>query len=348
MIPFIILRVGFKKPKIISTPGPTTNIFSTSEPEATNDINILLLGFGGEGHSGGNLTDSITLANINPTKKTINLISIPRDLYVGIPIDWDTERNFKINSAYAIGGDERTYPNKKPEFRGNAGRGNLVKYVVGKVTGMPVKYFISVNFTKYKEVIDLLGGIEINNQYPFEDKFYPVKGLENETCGIAPDLIAEYHAKYSGFELEKQFTCRYEVLKFDKGLVKLDGETALKYVRSRHSDTYGGDFYRSERQHAVLIGLKDKILSLNMLNKANPIFQRLAESISTDIEIGTIEEMLKPLGNIKDYSINHLYLTDQNVLTNSKSNMGAYILIPREGEGNYSGIQNYIKTATLK
>jgi polyisoprenyl-teichoic acid--peptidoglycan teichoic acid transferase len=330
-------------PKNIGAPGPTTNLISSSEPEAKTDINVLLLGYGGEGHDGGSLSDSITLANIKPDTKTVNLISIPRDLYVAIPVDWNNKKSFKINAAYAIGGDERTYPNKKPEFRGTDGRGNLVKYVVGEVAGMDIDYFVSINFTKYKEVIDLVGGLDVNNPYPFEDRFYPVKGLENETCGLTPEEISDYHLKYSGFELESKFTCRYEVLKFDKGMVKMDGETALKYVRSRHSDNYGGDFYRSERQHAVILALKDKIFSLNILNKTNSIFQKLAASVSTDIKIDSIEELIKPLGNIKNYKINHIYITDQNMLINAKSSAGAYILIPKAGEGNYEDIQKFIK-----
>jgi len=343
----LLILLYFRKnqstPKNIPTPGPTTNIISSNEPETKTHINVLLLGYGGKGHDGGSLTDSITLANIKPDKKTVNLISIPRDLYVAIPIDWDNRKSFKINAAYAIGGDERTYPNKKPEFRGAEGRGNLAKKIIGEVTGLYVDYFVAINFTKYKEVIDLIGGLEVINPYPFEDKFYPVKGLENETCGFTPEQIADYHSKYTGFELESKFTCRYEILKFDKGQVKMDGETALKYVRSRHSVNYGGDFYRSERQHAVILALKEKIFSLNILNKTNAIFQKLAGSINTDIKIDSIEEIIKPLGNIKDYKINHIYITDQNMLINAKSSAGAYILIPKAGEGNYKDIQKYIK-----
>jgi len=320
------------------------SIITNSEPITDEELNILLLGMGGEGHSGGTLSDSITLININPEVKKTNIISIPRDLWVPIPTDWNSEIYNKINSSYAIGIDDSVrYPNKKTEFRGKLGGGNLSKYVVEKVTGIPVDYFIAIDFSSFIEIIDVLGGIEVNVEKPFDDYFYPVKGLENETCGFSAEKITEVHQKYSDFELEKQFTCRYEHLSFKKGKQNMDGETALKFVRSRHSDQYGGDFARSERQHEVLEALKEKILSKNILGKGNEILEKLNSSVTTDIDINLLKETLEPLGNITQYQINHIYITEENVLTSSKSSNGQYILQPKRGQGNFQEIKNYIQ-----
>ena len=320
------------------------SIITNSEPITDEEFNILLLGMGGEGHSGGTLSDSITLININPEVKKTNIISIPRDLWVPIPTDWNSETYNKINSSYAIGIDDSVrYPNKKTEFRGKLGGGNLSKYVTEKVTGISIDYFIAIDFSSFVEIIDILGGIEVNVEKPFDDYFYPVKGLENETCGFSAEKIAEVHQKYSGFELEKQFTCRYEHLSLKKGKQNMDGETALKFVRSRHSDQYGGDFARSERQHEVLEALKERILSKNILGKGNEILEKLNNSVTTDININLLKETLEPLGNITQYQINHIYITEENVLTSSKSSSGQYILQPKSGQGNFQEIKNYIQ-----
>jgi anionic cell wall polymer biosynthesis LytR-Cps2A-Psr (LCP) family protein len=103
-------------------------VSSTLVTDSPDTFNILLLGYGGAGHDGGNLTDSITLASINTKEKEVVLISIPRDLWIALPVDYDNKQNYKINAAYAIGGNENKYPNKKPIYRGEKGGGELAKY----------------------------------------------------------------------------------------------------------------------------------------------------------------------------------------------------------------------------
>jgi anionic cell wall polymer biosynthesis LytR-Cps2A-Psr (LCP) family protein len=307
---------------------------STLVTDSLNTFNILLLGYGGAGHDGGGLTDSITVASINTKDKEVVLVSIPRDLWIALPVDYDNKQNYKINAAYAIGNNDDRYPNKKPIYRGEKGGGELARYAVSNVTGLEVNYFISVDFGGLVDSIDLLGGIEVDVTKPFDDYFYPVKGLENEICGFSGEEIAEFHELYSGFQLEKQFECRYEHLHFGKGLQSMDGETALKFVRSRHSDQYGGDFARSERQHEILAAIKNKLISLDAISQAS----------SLDSE--AIEEILTAVGNPLDYEISHIYLTEDNVFYSSSSSGGQFILIPREGVNKWNEIHEYISGDT--
>src|SRR4030043_1022158 len=74
-----------------------------------DSYNVLLLGYGGAGHDGGNLSDVIIVVNVNVPKKKVTFISIPRDLWVAIPTRSDMKQNFKINAAYAIGTDDTKY-----------------------------------------------------------------------------------------------------------------------------------------------------------------------------------------------------------------------------------------------
>jgi len=305
-------------------------------------LSILLLGYGGPGHDGGTLSDTLILLYANLETKKVTLISIPRDLWVPIPYDWDNTAFYKINMAYAMGLDDVRYPNKKPEFRKEAGGGNLAKEVVGKVTGITAQNFVSVNFEGLTKIIDILGGVEVDVPKTFNDYFYPVKGKENETCGINASEIAEFHLKYSGFELEKQFTCRYENLHFDKGSQVMNGETALKFVRSRHSSEHGGDFARSERQSALLTGIKDKAISFQALGKLNSILDKVTKNVRTDLTPTQIQRLFDTLEKHSEYEITNIHLSEDNVLRATTGASGQFILVPKDGTNNFSGIQKFI------
>jgi LCP family protein required for cell wall assembly len=328
-----LLIVGINKSKNIKKTQEVYEVITpTISQESDKSFAVLFLGYGGAGHDGGGLSDSINVVHIDPDNKIITMIFVPRDLWVPVPDDWDNKHNYKINAAYSIGFDNTRYPNKKPEYRGEVGAGNLSKAVVSEVVGFPIKYYAAIDFSKFEKVIDILGGIEVNNVKTWDDFFYPVKGLENETCGKTAEEIAEYHSKYSDFNLEKQFTCRYEHLHFDKGIQKMDGATVLKFIRSRHSDQYGGDFARGEKQHAVLLGIEKKIISLGVLKKVDSIWDQLIGSVRTDTDKNLIKTILGGLSDLPDYKVNNIYITDQNVLVAKSGPGGQFILVPKAGE----------------
>ena len=341
---FVIASLGSyfyfsaKKVFVKNTPPPVSYDYSPATPSAKT-VNILLLGHGGEGHSGGSLMDSIILVSVNSEAKKAALISIPRDLYLSLPTDFDNTTNHKINEAYAIGIDKIMFPNKRPEFKGKDGGWSLMKYAAGVVTGFSPDYFIAVDFGGYQKAIDILGGVEVNVPKTYDDYFYPVKGKENETCGISPEKIAEFHKMYSGFELEKQFACRYEHIHFDKGKVEMDGETALKYTRSRHGD---GDFGRSERQFAVLQAIEGKVASQKIIETGGALFDQLTDTIRTDIGGSQTKTLLDLLGNPEDYKIVSIHLSEENVLRSSKGAGGAYILVPLAGLNDFSQVKGFI------
>ncbi len=110
----------------------------------------------------------------------------------------------------------------------------------------------------------------------------------------------------------------------------MTGEEALKYVRSRHG---GNDFERSKHQFEVLKAI---------LQKANiASIEQAFKFVATDFTVDTVQEMLSEIGNPLDYSVSYIGLSDENVLQNSKSAQGAYILIPKEGVV----IKEYIKSS---
>jgi LCP family protein required for cell wall assembly len=313
---------------------PTTSIevqekeevVPTIAPVKDNTLDILFMGVGGAGHEGGTLSDSITLARFNTDKKTLTLIAIPRDLWVPVPAGGANRTWQKINMAYSKGG------------------GNLSKYVVGQTLAINVDHYITVDFGSFVSGVNELGGIDVEVAKSWDDYFYPIKGAELATCNFTIEEINQFHNKYSGFELEKQFTCRFEHLHFDKGMQHLDGETALKFIRSRHSAQYGSDFARGEKAQAVLLAIGKKLLNQGVLDPSNATFKKLVGFVKSDISLSGAGTILKTIGDLNSYQIKHLYLTDQNVLTAAKSSGGAFILIPKAGSGNFDELRSFVKS----
>ena len=282
----------------------TTNyplpILVEEKRETTKDaktFNILLTGHGGTGHSGGGLMDAIIIVHVNVTDKKANIISFPRDFWF---------------SGHKINAD----PSLKDALTG--------------VTGLPISHSIFVDFNSFVKMIDSMEGIAVDVGKEYIDNFYPVRGLENELCGKSADEVVSLHVKYSGFELEKQFTCRYETISYSVGLTQMNGEESLKYVRSRHGD---GDFGRSMRQFEVL----KAILQKANIKDTSSVFS----FVNTDLDLDKVNEILTDIGNPLDYAISYLGVSDQNVLTQGKSSAGAYILVPKEGQN----IKEYIKNS---
>ncbi len=325
---FIAAYFGLKLSKIFvktpPSPAPvqtaTDNQVNFGQGAAVTDIasqkgvyNSVLLGYGGAGHDGSLLTDSIIVIHVDSNKKTAALISIPRDLWVN--------GGHKINAEASI--------------NGFANEGGVIK----NVTGLPVDYFVAADFSGFTKLIDNLGGIAVNVPKTFDDPYYPIAGLENDMCGKSPDEIATLKSQYSGTALEEQFTCRFEHLHFDKGTTNLDGATALKFVRSRHGDS---DFGRSERQFAVLKGVLAKLISLHAFDKANSTLDTLVAMVKTNLNAGAIKAILEVVGDTGQYKITEIHLTTENFLMDSKSSDGAYILVPKAGMFDFSAIKSYI------
>ena len=319
---------------------------ATPTPDPDRPFSILLMGYGGGVHEGGTLTDSIIVAQFIPKEKKIKLISIPRDLWVPIPIAVGETKMLKVNEAYSIGLDDKKYYNKETQFTGKAGGGQMAKSVLSQVVGFSIDNFATINFSGFLKTINTLGGIEVNVQKTFDDYLYPIEEKTTDICGKSDEEIIALTATVSAGKLEEYFECRYEHLHFDKGLQTMDSATALKFVRSRHSQEDGGDFNRSARQKLVIEAVKKKIISLNFIPKIIPLINSLAGNLTTDIDLNKIEELLSRSDKYQTYKIESFPITDQNLLMNSKSSIGQFILTPKLGENNWTDIQKFISQPT--
>lgn len=295
--------------------------------------NILLLGYGGGTHDGPNLTDSMMVVHLDPAKARATLISIPRDLWVNIPNAATSSNWEKINAAYADG----------VAAGGAAEGGKMAEQAVAAVTGLPIDNFVALDFAGFVNTIDTIGGVEVNVQTAFEDPQYPIEGKENDLCGKSPTDLAAITASASATtDPETIFPCRYEDLKFAAGWQQMDGATALKYVRSRHSLQDGTDFGRAARQRNLLLAVKQKVLAINFVPRIIPFVTSLGDDIKTDLSPGDTAAFVQNAASLAKYKIVNLALTDQNYLNDTFSADGQAILVPKAGQDNFGEIKNWL------
>lgn len=330
-ISFSLFRQQLEPKNDVVDEQPVVDIEDSEVDLDRPTLAVLLLGYGGPGHDGGFLADAIQLVQLNFETQQITYVSIPRDLWVKLP----NGTQGKINQALTLGADRSNLVQSG---------GKVAKKMVELVTGIEVDYFIAADFVGFKRVIgENLGGITVDVPETLRDDWYPIRGEELNPCGKTPEEIAELSATLSGFELERQFACRYEKIYFPQGINHMEGGDALAYVRSRHGSA-GGDFSRSQRQQALLNGLRDKLFELEFWLNLPDIFSKLSKNITTDINLEAVEYLLPIIKLTNDYKITQGVISTENVLVSSQTSSGSFILLPKAGADNWSEVRGYVQT----
>lgn len=283
--------------------------------------NILILGIGGQAHDGPDLSDTMIVASLpSPDKisttSAITLISIPRDIYL------DSLQG-KINYAYALGQEKDTSK--------SAGL-TLSKGAAGFVTGLPIHYGLRVDFSAFKKIVDLLGGVDINVEQVLDDNYYPIAGKEDNNCSFDAVTTTARLATASA-EPSFAFPCRFQHLYFPIGLAHLDGETALKFVRSRHAEgEEGTDFARARRQQQLIQAVKAKIFSTDTLlhpEKIEKIYNVVKANIDTDLDPTEVGTFLNLALKYRQLPFKTLVL-DMNFFYNPPIDSRGWILLPKD------------------
>ncbi|MEW6180900.1 MAG: LCP family protein [Chloroflexota bacterium] len=207
-------------PEQQGTPPPLT------QPEDT--VSILILGSDWRPNSGFR-TDVMILTVINTRTGAVSMVSFPRDLYVEIP----GVGQQRINTAQQFGG----FPLTQATFEINF--------------GIKPDYYVMTNFQGFINIIDRLGGIEVDVAVNLTDTCKLPQAV-NGYCSVGP------------------------------GRVYMNGETALWYVRSRYSSS---DFDRTRRAQEVIIAVFKKLMSLDAISKAPQLYQEFRNNVETDIPL---------------------------------------------------------------
>lgn len=300
-----------------------------------NRINLLFLGIGGGKHEGPFLTDTIMYISIDTKEKRLTLVSLPRDL-------WIPDLDAKINTAYAYG-----------ESKQQGGGLTLAKAVVEKILNQRVDYILRIDFNGFVRAIDTIGGIDVNVERSFQDFQYPISGKETDTCGY---VGLEFDKRATDSAILQAFPCRFQHISFKKGKQHMNGERALRFVRSRHgTGNEGTDFARARRQERVIEAFKNKIFSLGTL--LNPqrvigLYDVVKDSIDTDIQQNEYDDFIRLARVMEKANTNSVvfYYTDpgereQGIVINpsqSKEYKDMWVIIPRLGNGNFREIQQYV------
>ena len=204
-------------------------------------VNILVMGVDERGNDGGR-SDTLFLVTVDTAAKKISLLSIPRDTRVRIPgRGWD-----KINHAFAFG------------------RQQLSQKAVEDLLGIPVDYYVTVNFAGFNKIIDAIGGvsIDVEKRMYYSDPYDDNGGL---------------------------------VINLYPGLQRMDGKTAIQYVRYRDED---GDIGRVERQQKFLRAVLQQLASPEVLPRIPAIIRETVAAVSTDMWPADMVNLAKLLADV--------------------------------------------------
>ena len=277
-------------------------------------INILLLGYGGPGHDGAYLTDSIMVLSIRPGTHEATMVSLPRDLWVKIPaLPNNRVMMGKLNSAYAIGTDRRNYPNVRSDWKTATGGGDLAAATVSQVIGQRIDYWVGVDFRAFRDVVDALGGVQLNVPTALDDRRYP----RGESTGMMH-------------------------VHFDSGWQQFDGERALEYARSRESTS---DFDRSRRQQLIMLGVRQRVFSLNAIPRLLSLLGALQDNVRTNLRPAQMRQLADLAGQFKDEDIRRIAIDTSNFLRSGYNSSGQYVLQPLDPT--YDALHRYLAAAPV-
>ena len=284
----------------ISTQSPLST--QTSYMGISDRTNILVLGYGGTGHDGALLTDSLLVVSILPQSHHTSLVSVPRDLYVRVP---GTPSGYgKINSVYEYASSF----GKDPVAGGNA-----IAQKISTVTGLNVKYWMTINFNGFRELIDSIGGVDVVVQSEFTAN-YP----KNDDPAI---------------------DAGWKQVHFTPGTHHFNGEQAIEFSRARYvidNPREGTDFARSARQQIVVKGVLAKIKQIQTWPKFFDAMNALQKTIYTNLSLADLGLFSQKM-DLNDSRTAHIGLSEANVLYSDD----AFNLHPKNDDWNV--ISTYVK-----
>jgi len=213
-------------------------------PGYSERLNILIIGLDKAEGRTATLTDTLMVVSIDPVGETVSMLSVPRDL-VDVPLPDGTTYRAKINSLYS---HVENHPAEFPE-----GGPKAVEGAIGSLLGIPIHYYALMEMTAFVEMVDTVGGLDLDVPRGFTDPLYDGMGLGHHGYTIEP------------------------------GPHHFNGYDALGYVRTRRGPTET-DFTRAARQQEMLIALRDKMLNAGSLLMHLPQhLETLGRYVRTDL-----------------------------------------------------------------
>lgn len=316
---YLFIKGYFNLQKIFKGGGNAAALQENVSPdllkgEGDGRVNVLLLGRGGEGHAGADLTDTILLASIDPVNKTAALVSIPRDFWYTT----SSGSSSKINAVYA-NAKNKALRTDKDKAKAEAAGVKAIQEAVGKVLNVPVHYYAMVDFAGFKQAVDIVGGVDIN---------------------VPADLAVSER-------LWDSTTGKPYYLNVPAGQQHFDSTKALYFTRSRHTSKRG-DFDRAERQRLFITALSQKILSAGTYTnpvKISQLFDAFGSHVATDFSVGDALRLMEISKGINGSAVASIGLADPpTVLVTTGMLNGQSVVMPKAGINNYTEIQAFIRS----
>lgn len=241
-------------PGVVGAVGIDSGNDQASAEKPEDRINVLVMGLDQRFDQADNQpyrTDSVMVMTIDPFSKTAGTFSIPRDTLVNVNTnDGNFWTRTRINEVYEMGEySVLGYPDAC-----NGCGAKLAMETIKENFGIPINFYVILNWDNFIQVVDELGGIDVNvPEYAFDPAY--------STCQSCGD---------------------YYTIEFLPGMEHMDGERALEYARIRHSDN---DYKRIERQQLVLRSIITKAKTLDFIDvgKMKDLYGTYHSSIDTDI-----------------------------------------------------------------
>ncbi len=314
---FIFGKAWWNAHKVLQGGGGALALNKKVDPyqlkgEGDGRVNVLLMGKGGEGHDGGELTDSLMIASLDPINTTATMLSIPRDLWVKPSGLWP----MKINAVYVSAKNQALYKNPKDTAAAEQAGISAIETVVQNYMGVPIHYYGMVDFAAFRDGVNNVGGIDVTFTEPYSDISYGDAGVP------------------------------YGTLKFPVGTSHLNGAYALAYARSRHGDARG-DFGRGEHQQKVALALKDKVLSVGTFAnpaKVSQLLDTFGKRVSTNFSLNDIMRLYDISKQLSNSNVNNVDLAmEGNAVVTTGMIGDQSVVYPKAGPDNYDAVRAFVR-----
>ena len=306
VILFIFLFVSFQK--VLAFGGAISNQSPLSTQTGfmggSGRVNILIMGYGGSGHDGAYLTDSMVIMSLLPQSHHTTLISVPRDLWVQNPPNSGSYT--KLNAVYTVASNNNANP---------IAGGNATAQKISLITGLTINYWMTINFAGFKDFIDAIGGIDVTVPDGFTAN-YPA----NDDPAVNPNWIT---------------------VKFTPGLQHMNGATAIIYARARYvinNPAEGSDFARSARQQLIMKAALEKLKEWQTWPKLFDAMNKLQSTLYSNLSLADLASFAMKL-DLND--AHRVGLSNDNVLVDATSSDGQDILEPINND--WTIIPHYIQ-----
>jgi polyisoprenyl-teichoic acid--peptidoglycan teichoic acid transferase len=293
----------------VAVPSPTTGDARFA---------ILLMGYGGGGHDGAYLTDSMMVIVVDPAHTTLTLLSLPRDSWVPMTFDGKTMVYNKVNTAYAFANDSTLYPERLARYQGDRGPGTFATDTVSRLLGIPIQSYLGLDFQGFRAMIDVVGGIDV-------------------------DVPAGFAAQYPAND-DSSVDASWMTVRFTKGHEHMNGERAIEFARARETiDNVdeGTDFARSRRQRLIMQAFKNRLFEPGGLIHLPQLLGIASEHVDTNYAIPDAANLGQLVLGWKNVTIYQTALTTANYLEDGTGPDGAYVTIPSTTDHSWAQIQAF-------